>query len=229
MASNLIYYYDAISQPCRSVLMFLNANKISYEGRVLSLFSGAYRKSDELAAINPQRYLPVIKDSQVQLFESDAILKYVADQYKVSDHWYPADLAKRARINEYMSWHHSNTRSSCIGLFRLAYLGPRFFNKKVDEKERQDAVDKLNKTADFIESYFLKDSEYINSNSISIADLLAVCEFSQLIIVDYDVAQGRPKVAKWVQNIKSNLGSIYEDAHEIVYQFQKEVQEAKKA
>lgn len=222
MASNLVFYYDAISQPCRSVLMLLNIAKVPYEGKILALFTGEYRKSAELAAINPQRYLPVMKDSQVQLFESDAILKYVADQYKVPNHWYPTDLVKRARINEYISWHHNNTRPSCIGLFRLVFLAPKFFNKKFDEKERQEALDKLNKTADFIESYFLKDSQYINSDNISIADLLAVCEFTQLAIVNYDVTQNRPKTAKWMQNIKSTLGNVFEEAHEIVYKYQKE-------
>ena len=33
--------------------------------------------------------------------------------------WFPADTRKRARQDEYLSWHHHNTRIVCANLFYL--------------------------------------------------------------------------------------------------------------
>ncbi len=41
---------------------------------------------------------------------SVAILKYLATVYKVADHWYPQDVKRRAKVDEYMAWQHANIR-----------------------------------------------------------------------------------------------------------------------
>lgn len=49
---------------------------------------------------------------------SSAILRYLVTQYKLPDHWYPADVHQRARVDEYLSWHSSNLR---IGAAELIF------------------------------------------------------------------------------------------------------------
>ena len=44
------------------------------------------------------------------LYESHAIMKYLCSTRKVDDHWYPKDLKKRAIVDRYLDWHHSNLR-----------------------------------------------------------------------------------------------------------------------
>ena len=46
-----------------------------------------------------------------------AILQYLAAKFSTPDHWYPKDAAARAKINEYLNWHHSNTREGATGVF----------------------------------------------------------------------------------------------------------------
>ena len=42
---------------------------------------------------------------------SAAILKYIVTKYQLPDHWYPTvDVCKRAKIDEYLSWHTENLR-----------------------------------------------------------------------------------------------------------------------
>ena len=48
---------------------------------------------------------------------SVAILKYLADKFKCSDHWYPKQLQMRAKVDEYLAWQHLNTRYNCGKLF----------------------------------------------------------------------------------------------------------------
>lgn len=43
---------------------------------------------------------------------STAILLYLSRKYNTPDHWYPSDIQKRARVDEYLSWHHANIRAN---------------------------------------------------------------------------------------------------------------------
>lgn len=52
-------------------------------------------------------------------FCSTAILEYMAQKTPAPDHWYPADLQQRARVNEYLSWQHTNMRLHGSKLFLL--------------------------------------------------------------------------------------------------------------
>lgn len=49
---------------------------------------------------------------------STAILRYLCDSRNLADHWYPSDLKKRAKIDEYLSWHHTNLRMGAAMHFR---------------------------------------------------------------------------------------------------------------
>ena len=37
-------------------------------------------------------------------------MMYMVEKFKTPDYWYPADLHKRARVNEYLSWQHMSIR-----------------------------------------------------------------------------------------------------------------------
>ena len=38
-------------------------------------------------------------------------MEYIVAKYKLPDHWYPKDVRKRAKIDEYLSWHTDNLRN----------------------------------------------------------------------------------------------------------------------
>lgn len=58
---------------------------------------------------------------------SIAILLYMVRKFKTPDHWYPSDLQKRARVDEYLSWQHVNIRGkgSKVFIMKVRYYTPK--------------------------------------------------------------------------------------------------------
>ncbi|KAL5672686.1 hypothetical protein ACJX0J_016992, partial [Zea mays] len=91
-----------------------------------------------------------------------AILRYLASVFPgVADHWYPADLFTRAKIESILDWHHSNLRRGAA----------------VKQAEKL-----VMQSLGVIESVWLKgDAKFLlGSPQPSIADLSLVCEIMQL-------------------------------------------------
>ncbi len=56
-----------------------------------------------------------------------AILSYLSDKHKKTD-WYPTDIQKRARVNEYNNWQHLNLRANGSMLFQTKVRNNDFFS-----------------------------------------------------------------------------------------------------
>jgi glutathione S-transferase len=106
------------SQPVRSVLWLLQMKEIPYE--LVRVVPGHAKGTRDPAFIvrNPTGTVPFLEDPDtgVALAEGAAILTYLANKHGVTD-LYPADPKQRAPVDEYLHWHHSNTRSISGGFF----------------------------------------------------------------------------------------------------------------
>uniref|UniRef100_T1GRU6 GST N-terminal domain-containing protein n=1 Tax=Megaselia scalaris TaxID=36166 RepID=T1GRU6_MEGSC len=92
-------YYLPGSAPCRSVLMTAKAVGVELNLKRLDLSSGEQMKP-EFLKINPQHTIPTLVDKDFVLWESRAILGYLADQYGKDESLYPKDPKRRALINQ---------------------------------------------------------------------------------------------------------------------------------
>ncbi|KAI3373006.1 hypothetical protein L3Q82_023462, partial [Scortum barcoo] len=90
-------YLDLLSQPCRAVQILLSCTNIPHTVRTVALRRGEHR-TPEFTKLNPMQRVPVLKDNDFILTESDAILKYLATKYDVPEHWYPRQPERRARV-----------------------------------------------------------------------------------------------------------------------------------
>jgi glutathione S-transferase len=87
--------------------------KIPYILKETRILNGDQR-SDEFSKINPDRKVPAIRDPEngFTLFESHAIMRYLANSSSLPDNFYPKDYIQRAKVDSYLDWHHSNTRKA---------------------------------------------------------------------------------------------------------------------
>lgn len=214
-------YGFPLSQPTRSVELMLKASKTPYQYVLCDAIKGENRKPAFLAEF-PCGLVPVIDDSGFKLSESAAILCYVAENYGPAA-FLGGNSQHRARVNEWLHWHHANTRFSTKGVLHNIVL-PKIFPKmalgaderlKAGLKTYTAAVKHMNKT--------LEKSEFLAGDSqITVADLLLLSEVDQLTafgIFDYTPF---PHVTRWVRSCESALIG-YNDVYDPVVKIAKEL------
>ncbi|CAI5942617.1 unnamed protein product [Closterium sp. NIES-65] len=111
----IVLYANPISQPSRAVMIFFRLNSIQHETRVLNLIKGEHR-APSYKEVNPFGLIPAITDDGFTLYESHAIMKYVAATRTCNEDWYPHNLQKRSRVDALLDWHHNNTRRHTVGI-----------------------------------------------------------------------------------------------------------------
>ena len=75
----------------------------------------------------------------------------------------------------------------------------------------------LHKSEKLLENYFLKETKFINSQDISIADLQALCEFTQFWVGGVDPFKEKPRLAQWMEDCKEELHPHLDTAHKMIY------------
>ena len=93
---------DPITVNCRKVLAGLKLIGADYRLTKVDYFKGE-QKSPEVVAINPNATIPVMRDGDLVLWESNSILQYAADKAGNASA-YPTDLETRADVNRWLLW-----------------------------------------------------------------------------------------------------------------------------
>ncbi len=108
----------------------INVQKVMWLAAELDLsvrrvdIGGAFGGNDqpEYLALNPNGLIPTLTDDDFTLWESHAILRYLASRYD-SDSWWPEDVQIRALANQWLDWYltslHVPATEIFISLIRL--------------------------------------------------------------------------------------------------------------
>ncbi|XP_027183193.1 glutathione S-transferase T1-like [Coffea eugenioides] len=224
-------FVDRLSQPCRAILIFCKMNKIEFVEVRIELSKGE-QLSPEFKEINPMQKVPAMKvDERFRLFESHAILRFLAGAFPgVADHWYPADLFKRAEIDSVLDWHHANLRHGSAGLVFHSKLA-RLSGRPLDLRAAADCEKVLSASLAKIESVWLKEEgQFLLGNSKpSIADLSLVCETMQLEALDEKdrkrLLDPHEKVRKWMDDTRNAMQPYFGEIHGVLFQLKDKLKE----
>jgi len=105
-SSKLTFYGADISPPCRSVSHVLKEYNIPFNFKSINIFTKEH-KTPEYLKVNPHGLIPAMVEDDYQLYESAAILVYLAEKHNLTS-VYPKDLKQRGLILQYLSWHDLN-------------------------------------------------------------------------------------------------------------------------
>uniref|UniRef100_A0A8D0HFH5 glutathione transferase n=1 Tax=Sphenodon punctatus TaxID=8508 RepID=A0A8D0HFH5_SPHPU len=199
-------YLDLLSQPCRAVYIFAKKNNIPFTFKPVEVLKG--EEGERFGKVNILRRVPALKDGAFTLAESMAILIYLSQKYKTPDHWYPSDIQRRARVDEYLSWQHVAIRANGVKLFWL---------KLAPEEKLQEAFEDLAVSLKQLEEKFLQDKPFIAGNRISLADLVAITELMQPVAIGYNIFENRPKLSEWRSRVEKFVGKeLLQEARKVI-------------
>eukprot|EP00485_Elphidium_margaritaceum_P007353 CAMPEP_0202686462 /NCGR_PEP_ID=MMETSP1385-20130828/2237_1 /ASSEMBLY_ACC=CAM_ASM_000861 /TAXON_ID=933848 /ORGANISM="Elphidium margaritaceum" /LENGTH=246 /DNA_ID=CAMNT_0049341039 /DNA_START=38 /DNA_END=778 /DNA_ORIENTATION=+ len=199
-------YGVAVSQPTRAVMFLCAIKNIPFEQVKASPMDNPEKRAS-FKKVNPSGKIPALKDEEYgefYLYESAAILTYIATKFNLQDLYPSNDLRRRALIDQYLHWHHENTRKVSTGfvapLLRTD-VKPERWNVGALKVERKMANYALN----IIEQKWLSSHAYIVDDALSVADILAYEELIQMkrwpLIADAE--QRFPNIFKWMSKMET--------------------------
>ena len=99
-------------------------------------------------------------------------------------------------------------------------IEPRAMNKPVDKKKLGKFKAELEKTLDYLESYFLRDRHYLCGNDMTLADLLCICELQQPVASGHNIYAQRPVLKQWMERVRERLHPHFDEASKMIYKLQ---------
>ncbi|KAK3915123.1 Glutathione S-transferase 1 [Frankliniella fusca] len=159
------------SPPVRAVLLACKALGVDYEFKLVNTLRGDH-KTPEFLKLNPLHTVPVIEDGDFVLFDSHAIVTYLADK-SASDKWYPKDAQKRAVVDQRLHFDNAIlfTRVRDI-LEPVLYFGePRF---------RPELVKGLEKALELLDTV-LGDNDFVAGSEPTVADCCCIASVSTML------------------------------------------------
>ncbi len=172
---SVIKLYGGLPSRASIVQWYLEEIQVPYEFVLLDLKAGANREPDFLA-INPIGKVPAIADGDFKLWESGAILLYLAHKYgKI-----PASLEKQAEITQWV-------------LFANATLGPGIFVEASRERELPRLLTPLNQ--------IFQRQLFVTGDSFTVADVAVGSILSYIpIMLKLDLS-GYPAVVDYIKRL----------------------------
>jgi glutathione S-transferase len=136
---------------------------------------GDFGRLDEPAfrRMNPHGLVPVLEDGPVSVWESHAILRYLAEAYGGPRFW--PDLASRTRIAPWLDWHQTSFQPSfSMGLFWGYFRTPQ---DRRDEPAIRRHMEVCARELSRVDA-LLATQAYLAGDSLTLADVpLGTCLF----------------------------------------------------
>ena len=110
-------------------------------------------------------------------------------------------MQTRAKVDEFLHWHHTNTRLFTTQIVRPAVARATKKASSTDGAHLDNADALIEQKMTLLES-FLLDHDYVaHTDAPTVADYAAYCEIDQLEIMGYDFAK-YTRVAAWIARMK---------------------------
>ncbi|MGE0665345.1 MAG: glutathione S-transferase family protein [Sphingomonadales bacterium] len=137
-------------------------------------------------AMNPNGRVPTLRDGDLIVWESDAIVRYLAARYGAGSLW-PADPVERAPIEQWMSWGTTEMMPDWIALFwRLVRTPPGQRDARVIARHHKASVERFQ----LLDRHMADGRRFVASDALTMADM----PFGMMLYRWYEMEIERPAV-----------------------------------
>ena len=164
---------------------------------------GAFGKtrSPEYLAMNPNALVPVIEEEGFVLYESNAIVRYLAARDSGGKLW-PVDLRKRADVDRWMEWQSSSFTPAMRDAFWQLIRTP---GDKRDPAAVEKSRAESERLAGILDAHLAK-HRYLTENGFTAADIVVGCAAHRWLLLPVK-REPRPNLQRWYDEIKSRPGA----------------------
>lgn len=125
-------------------------------------------KTPEFTALNPNAMVPVIKDDDLVLWESNTICRYLAQKAGRTD-LLPADAAGRAQVEKWMDWQATELNNS----WRYAFMGlVRQSPLHADRTAIDASVWEFHRHMAMLDAQLSRSGAYVTGKTFTLADVV---------------------------------------------------------
>ncbi|KAH9245930.1 hypothetical protein BASA81_016570 [Batrachochytrium salamandrivorans] len=204
----VLYGLDG-SQPCRTVSWLLRIKKVDFE--YVHKMPPKDTQAKEFLQLNPWGTIPVLQHGEgFTLSESAAIITYLAEELGWTD-LYPNNKQTRGKIQQWMHWHHRNSRE-----FSLIAFAPLIrADLKISPEKVAAGQSMLKKVAQGLDEALAK-SLYLVGDSPTLADFCVFADLGQCHQSEMDLFNFAPyaNLDKWMLQMKAQ--PFYEETHAVL-------------
>ncbi|XP_059058692.1 glutathione S-transferase 1-like isoform X2 [Achroia grisella] len=187
-------YYVPPSPPCRAVMMTAKVLGLDLDLVLTNVMEGQHM-TPEYMKMNPQHTVPTMDDNGFILWESRAIMAYLANAYGRDDSLYPKNPRLRAIVDQRLNFD--------IGTLFLRYANlyiPILFRGAEMDPEH---VDKLNEALGWLNT-MLEGHAYVAGEDLTIADISIIVTITNLEAFGHDLS-AYENVVNWFARTKKTL------------------------
>lgn len=182
------------SHRIRLMLSFL---ELEYERHDVDLGSGE-QKSDAFLEMNPFGHVPVLEDDGITIYDSTAILVYLAKKYDTTGKWLPSDPLKAAQVQQWLS-----AASGEIAFGPATARLVTVFGASRDHEKAKAIAHAFFKPLNTI----LADREFLTGSEITIADVAGYSYIAHAPEGDVDL-EPYANIRAWLGRIESQPGFV---------------------
>ena len=180
------------SHHSRRVLATIAYLKADVPVQVVNIIKGEHRVP-EIQKHNITGRLPILVDGDVSMWESNAIMQYLADQFGPTS-LYPQDAAHRADVNRWLSWQMCHFAPPTSTFLFQNMLKAMLDMGEPDQAKLEEAAENFKSCAAVLDRH-LQDHRFVCGDDITLADIaiascLSYAEPAKMPWSSYDNLQG---------------------------------------
>ncbi len=181
------------------VLATMNHLGIDVDVEPLDLLNGENMRP-AFAALNPNRLMPVLEDDGFVLWESNAIMQYLASKRADQSLW-PSDPRKQADVSRWQCWELAHWGRACSTILFERFVKRLFGQGDPNPAEVERAEQEFHRFAQVLNDH-LKGRDWLVGQGITLADMTVGAWMTYAAQAHYPL-EPFPEITRWYERLEA--------------------------